>query len=69
MEVESDNAGKESERMRQMLVEAVSLLTSSQYFIGNIMAHSNLSGSPIWNEMRKLKRSIAEFLNSAELEK
>ena len=53
-----------AERTEIMLNEAVSLLTNSQYIIGNLMAHSNLAGSQIGNEIRKLKREIADFLNS-----
>lgn len=53
-----------AERTERMLNEAISLLTNSQYIIGNLMAHSNLSGSKIGNEIRKLKREIADFLNS-----
>lgn len=57
-----------AEQTERMLNEAISLLTNSQYLINNLMAHSNLSGSPIGNEIRKLKHNIAEFLNSAQKE-
>ena len=53
-----------AERTERMLNEAISLLTNSQYIIGNLMAHSNLSGSPMGDEIGKLKREIADFLNS-----
>lgn len=53
-----------AERTERMLNEAVSLLTNSQYIIGSLMAHPNLAGSQIGNEIRKLKREIVDFLNS-----
>ncbi len=60
-----------AERLEKALVKEIQqrekaneLLTNSQYLINSLMAHSNLAGSPMGVEIRKLKRNISDFLNS-----